>query len=133
MLLKEKRIYVADDDENVCEAIATILEDEGATVIKGKNGDRLFAAVAFGKPDLIITDLYMPESDGFDAIDHIKTYLEETCPILVITGHATEENIERAEKLGVTECLAKPLKADHLVDAVLQLISVNEANTRISM
>ncbi len=125
MLLNEKRIYVADDDENVRDAIATTLEDEGATVITGGDGERLFASVAFGKPDLIITDLYMPNSDGFDAIYSIKEYLEEECPILVITGHATELNLSRAEQLGATECIAKPLKADKLIDTVVRLIGVN--------
>ncbi len=125
MLLNEKRIYIADDDENVRDAIAMTLEDEGATVIKGIDGDRLFASVAFGKPDLIITDLYMPNSDGFESIHAIKEYLLEECPILVVTGHATKENITRAEKLGATECLAKPLKADTLVDTVVRLISMH--------
>ncbi len=125
MLLNEKRIYVADDDENVRDAIAMTLEEEGATVIKGIDGERLFVSVAFGKPDLIITDLYMPNSDGFEAIYSIKEYLEEECPILVITGHATEENIYRAEQLGATECIAKPLKADKLVDTVIRLIGAN--------
>ena len=126
MLLNEKRIYVADDDVNVLDAIATTLEDEGATVIKGIDGDRLFAAVTFGKPDLIITDLYMPNSDGFDSIQSIKEFLYEECPILVITGHPTEENIRRAEELGATECIAKPLKADKLLATVVRLIEENE-------
>ena len=125
MLLNEKRIYIADDDEDVRDAIATTLEDEGATVIKGTDGERLFASVTFGKPDLIITDLYMPNSDGFEAIHDIKEYLREECPILVVTGHATEENISRAEELGATECITKPLKAGKLVDTVVRLIGAN--------
>ena len=125
MLLSNRRIYVADDDESVRDAIATILEDEGATVIQGNDGERLFASVAFGKPDLIITDLYMPNSDGFESIQAIKELLDEDCPILVITGHPTEDNITRAEELGATECIAKPLKVDKLLDTVLRLIKAN--------
>lgn len=123
MLLSEKRIYIADDDENVCDAIATILEEEGATVIRGKDGERLFNAVALGKPDLIITDLYMPKMDGFDSINAIKEDLLEECPILVVTGHATEENLCRAEHVGAAECIAKPLKADTLITTVVRLIN----------
>ncbi len=123
MLLNEKRIYIADDNEDVRDAIAMTLEDEGATVIKGIDGERLFAAVAFGKPDLIITDLYMPNSDGFESIQCIKEDLLEDCPILVVTGHATQDNITRAEGLGAAECISKPLKADTLIDAVIRLIN----------
>jgi CheY-like chemotaxis protein len=123
MLLNEKRIYIADDDENVRDAIATILEEEGATVIKGHDGDRLFAAVALGKPDLIITDLYMPNSDGFESIQAIREDLLEECPILVVTGYATEENVCRAEEAGAVECMAKPLTADKLVHTVVRLIN----------
>lgn len=123
MLLEDKRIYIADDDEDTRDAIATILEDEGATVIQGADGDRLFAAVALGKPDLIITDLYMPNTDGFDSIHAIKEDLLEECPILVVTGHATDENLMRAVHVGAAECLAKPLKADELVETVVKLIN----------
>lgn len=125
MLLTDKRIYIADDDEDVRDAIALTLEDEGATVIKGIDGERLFAAVAFGKPDLIITDLYMPNSDGFESIQSIKEDLLEDCPILVVTGHATQDNIIRAERLGAVECISKPLKADTLIDTVVRLIDAH--------
>lgn len=125
MLLNDKRIYIADDDEEVRDAIAMTLEDEGATVIKGGDGERLFAAVALGKPDLIITDLYMPQADGFESIQCIKEDLLEECPILVITGHASQENLSRAEKLGAVKCLSKPLKADTLIDTVVKLIEAH--------
>lgn len=122
MRLKGKRIYIADDDENVYEALTIILEDEGAKVIGGINGSKIFTAVSFGKPDCIIMDLYMPHTDGFDAIGAIKDFLPVECPILVLTGHATPENLARALKLGATECLAKPIKADELIDTVVRLI-----------
>ena len=121
MRLDGKRIYIADDEEVVLDAITTILEDEGATAIGGINGQRLFTSVTFGKPDCIIADLYMPGCDGFDAIDAMKG-LAVSCPILVVTGHATEENTTRARELGATECIAKPLKADELIDNVVRLI-----------
>lgn len=123
MLLNKKRIYIADDDADVCDAMATILEEEGATVIKGIDGERLFNAVALGKPDLIITDLYMPNTDGFEAIHAIKEDLREECPILVVTGHATYENVMLAEHVGAAECIAKPLKADKLISTVVKLIN----------
>lgn len=122
MRLKEKRIYIADDDEDVLEAITMILEDEGAKVIGGTDGKKIFTSVSFGNPDCIITDLYMPDSDGFDAIGAMKDFLSVDCPILVLTGHATEENIARAQELGATECISKPIKADELVDTVVRLI-----------
>ena len=122
MRLKGKRIYIADDEENVLYVITAMLEREGAKVVAGINGRKMFTAVSFGEPDCIITDLYMPLTDGFDAIGAIKEVLPVDCPILVLTGHATQENIARALELGATECLAKPLKADELIDAVVRLI-----------
>ena len=122
MRLDGKRIYVADDDENVLDAITTILEDEGAKVIGGTDGQKIFTSVTFGTPDCIITDLYMPNSNGFDVIKAMKDFLSVSCPILVVTGHATEENIARAKRLGATACMAKPLKVDQLIDTVAGLI-----------
>ena len=52
----------------------------------------------------------------------MKDFLSISCPILVLTGHATEENIVRARELGATECMAKPLKADYFIDTVARLI-----------
>lgn len=122
MKLNGKKIYVADDDKEVREALVTILEDEGATVIGGSDGKKIFTSVSFGNPDCILTDLYMPNSDGFDAIGAMKDFLSISCPILVVTGYPTEENIARAMELGATECIAKPLKADVLIDTVARLI-----------
>ena len=59
MRLKDKRVYVADDDENVLEAITTILEDEGAEVIGRPDGMKIFTSVSLGEPDCIIMDLYI--------------------------------------------------------------------------
>lgn len=67
-------------------------------------------------------DLYMPNSDGFDAIEALKDFLDVDCPILVLTGHATEDNIERAMALGATECISKPLKADLLIETIERII-----------
>ena len=122
MRLKGKRIYIADDDENVLYVITAMLEREGAKVVAGINGSKMFTAVSFGDPDCIITDLYMPLADGFDAIGAIKEVLPIDCPILVLTGYPSEENIARALELGATECLAKPLKPDELIDTVVRLI-----------
>ena len=118
MRLRNKRIYVADDDENVLDAVATILEDEGAEVIGGSDGKRIFTSVSLGDPDCIIMDLYMPNADGFVTIEAVKAFLPVNCPIIVLTGHATEENISRAKALGAAACMAKPLKADELIDTI---------------
>lgn len=123
MKLEGKRIYVADDNEDVREAVTTILEDEGAIVIGGADGKDIFTSISFGKPDCIVMDLYMPNSDGFDAIEAINDFLSVDCPILVLTGHATEENIERAMELGATECMAKPVKVDQFIDTIERIIN----------
>ena len=122
MQLEGKRIYIADDDKNVLEVITVMLECEGAKVIGGTDGQKIFTSVTFGNPDCIITDLYMPHSDGFCAIEAIKDFLSIPCPILVLTGHATEENIARAYDLGATECLSKPVDKDKLIDTIARLI-----------
>ncbi len=123
MRLKDKRIYVADDDESILEVVTAILEKEGAKVIGSPDGKKIFTSVSFGTPDCIIVDLYMPNSDGFDAIEAIKDFLSLSCPILVLTGYATEENIAMALELGATKCIAKPIKADELIETVASLIA----------
>ena len=122
MQLEGKRIYIADDDKSVLEVITGMLECEGAKVIGGTDGQEIFTSVTFGKPDCIITDLYMPHSDGFSAIEAMRDFLSVSCPILVLTGHATKKNIARAHELGAAECLSKPVQKDKLIDTVARLI-----------
>lgn len=126
MVLKGKSIYIADDDENVLDALSTVLEAEGANVFRSTDGQKIFTAVTFGKPDCIIMDLYMPQSNGFISIQAMKELLNIDCPILVLTGHGTEENINKAKALGATECMLKPLKAGDLIHTVLKLISSSD-------
>jgi DNA-binding response OmpR family regulator len=122
MRLEGKKIYVADDDENVRDAITMILEEEGADVIGLPDGKKIFTMVSLKNPDCILMDLYTPNSDGFDAIGGIKEFFSDSCPILVVTGHPTDENIARAKDLGATECISKPLEADDLVEVVARLV-----------
>ena len=122
MRLKDKRIYVADDDEQVLEVISMVLEEEGAKVVRCTDGEKIFTSATLGNPDCIITDLYMPNSDGFEAIGAMKHFLSISCPILVLTGYPTENNISRVLELGASKCLSKPLKVGELIDAVAGLI-----------
>lgn len=129
MRLKDKRIYVADDDVQVLEVLSIVLEEEGARVVRCTDGEKIFTSATLGKPDCIITDLYMPNSDGFEAIDAMKHLLSMPCPILVLTGYPTEENISRALELGASKCLSKPLTAGELVDTVTSLIDSFDNNS----
>ena len=122
MRLEGKKIYVADDDENVRDAITMILEEEGAEVVGLPDGKKIFTMVSLKEPDCILMDLYMPNSDGFEAIEGITEFFSRSCPILVVTGHPSDENIARAKELGAVECISKPLEADDLVDTVARLV-----------
>ncbi len=124
MRLKGKKIYIADDDLNVLEIVTKILEKEGATVIQGTDGKKIFTSVSvsFNKPDCIILDLFMPNANGFEAIDAMKDFLLLDCPIIVLTGYATDENISRVSELGVSTFLTKPVNSNELISTVVKLV-----------
>ncbi len=103
----KNRILVIDDEKRMCDSIKVLLSNIGYEVDTAENGrsgiDKL-KAQTFG---LVITDLMMPEMDGFAVMKYIK----ENCPntlVIVITGYASVESAVRAIRSGAYDYILKP-------------------------
>jgi two-component system, cell cycle response regulator DivK len=88
------------------------------------DGEHAVWKVALLKPDLVVMDLAMPFLDGWEATRTINSHrtLGHT-PIIVLTGHASEENLRRAHEVGADALVTKPCLPDALVADVRQLLS----------
>jgi DNA-binding NtrC family response regulator len=103
----KSRILVIDDEKRMCDSIKVLLSNIGYAVDTAENGRIGIEKLNSDKFDLVITDLMMPELDGFAVMKHIK----ENCPstlVIVITGYASVESAVRAIRSGAYDYILKP-------------------------
>jgi DNA-binding NtrC family response regulator len=102
-------ILVVDDEPGICELIMEILEDEGYLVATAENAAVAREARRVQRPDLILLDIWMPDTDG---ISLLKEWTEDDhlpCPIIMMSGHGTVETAVEATRLGAYDFIEKPL------------------------
>ncbi len=103
------RIAVADDEQDMRDYFAKILPRLGHQVVAvAENGAELLRLCKSAHPDLVITDIKMPDMDGIDAA--IKIYQEEPVPVILVSAYHDPALIQRAEADHVMGYLVKPIK-----------------------
>lgn len=113
------RALVVDDSRAIREAMTSILGREGWIVDVAEDGARALQLTRQLRYDLIVTDLEMPELDGFDLIARLrKDDRFRTTPVVIITSRANPEHRRRAKELGVRALVAKPITRRKLLEAL---------------
>jgi len=117
-----KTILVAEDVEINQQLIRHILESSGARVVIAKNGAEALAQVQNQIFDCVIMDVQMPEMDGIQATEQIRSLedpLLSSIPIIALTANCQPEDLMKYEQAGMNDYLAKPFVEGHLVEAIL--------------
>jgi two-component system nitrogen regulation response regulator NtrX len=109
-------ILVVDDEQDIRELVAGILEDEGHGTRMAGDADSALAAVRSRRPTLVFLDIWLQGSrlDGLELLAEIKT-LHPELPVVMISGHGTIETAVSAIKTGAYDYIEKPFKADRLI------------------
>jgi len=109
-------ILIIDDEADIRELVAGILEDEGYTTRTARDSDDASAAIAARRPNLIFLDIWLQGSrlDGLQLLDSVKQQHPEL-PVVMISGHGNIETAVAAIKQGAYDFIEKPFKADRLV------------------
>lgn len=111
------RIAVADDEVDMQEYFQEVLTEHGHQVVAVvSNGQQLVAACEEHRPDLVITDIQMPQMDGLEAAREI--YQRWPIPVIVVTGHRDTSLIDRAGRYHVMAYLVKPIKESDIEPAI---------------
>ena len=111
------RIVVADDEVDMREYLQTILPCFGHTVVAvAETGEELVEKCRETRPDLVITDIKMPEMDGIDAAKQI--YRDFPIPVILVSAYHDQELVDRAEEDHVLAFLVKPIKQADLEPAI---------------
>src|SRR6266568_4162618 len=109
-------ILIVDDEADIRELVAGILQDEGYITRTARDSDEALAAVAARRPNLVFLDIWLQGSrlDGLQVLDAIKRENAEV-PVVMISGHGNIETAVAAIKRGAYDFIEKPFKADRLV------------------
>lgn len=115
------KILVIDDTKAIADIVKNILDKEGHTATSCYNGREGIKALTTNAAfDLVITDMIMPEQDGYDVINHVKANLPHT-KIIVMTGGGvaiTPQQVIRSIGNDIEIFLTKPIGKSELIDAV---------------
>ena len=109
-------ILVVDDEADIRDQVAGILEDEGYQVRTAADSEAALASLRARKPSLIVLDIWMQGGgmDGLELLDMVKS-LDPDLPIVMISGHGNIETAVSAIKRGAYDFLEKPFKSDRLL------------------
>ncbi len=120
-------ILVVDDEQDIRELVAGILEDEGYAVRTAQDSERALTALRERRPALLILDIWMQGGgmDGLELLDMVKA-LDQDLPVIMISGHGTIETAVSAIKRGAYDFLEKPFKADRLVLLVARALEATQ-------
>jgi two-component system, cell cycle response regulator DivK len=122
-LLKDWDIIVIDDEPDSLEVARYILDFYGANVHIATNGKEGVELVGKVKPRFVISDLSMPEMDGWEFLSELKSAVyTQDIPVIALTAHAMRGDRERAIAAGFHNYLTKPLTANTFMDELLILL-----------
>ena len=107
-------ILLVEDEANARKGLTQFLQGLDYDVITAANGNEAMALFKSEKPDLVISDIRMPEMDGIETLKRIKA-IHPLVEVIMLTGHATFETAIQGMKLGAFDYLMKPCEIDDLI------------------
>lgn len=114
-----KRLLVVDDEPNLLRAVAAVLRDEGFEVATARNGREALISIAQGAPDLIVSDVRMPQMDGYELARRLRSAANfALIPIIFLTAKDETEDRVEGFRAGVDVYLTKPFEPDELVAVI---------------
>lgn len=111
-------ILVVDDELGIRDLLSEILNDEGHNVDLAENAAQARGARQRSRPDLVLLDIWMPDTDGVTLLKEWSTTGMLTMPVIMMSGHATIETAVEATKIGAQSFLEKPITLQKLLKAV---------------
>ncbi|PTB21525.1 two-component system response regulator [Trinickia symbiotica] len=113
-------ILVVDDEMGIRELLSEILSDEGHAVEVAENAQQARDYRLRQAPDLVLLDIWMPDTDGVTLLKEWAAQGQLTMPVIMMSGHATIDTAVEATKIGALNFLEKPIALQKLLKAVEQ-------------
>lgn len=128
------RILVTDDEPNIVRLIQVNLERQGFTVETANNGAQALEKIRANRPDLLVSDVMMPEMDGFELLSNIRRDpLLENLPVIMLTAKAQDRDVLEGYTRGADMYLTKPFNPIELVTFAKRLLQTNTDDGRMQI
>jgi two-component system cell cycle response regulator len=113
------KLLTVDDSKIVRMIVSRALKTYDCQIIEAANGVEGLAAAEREKPDLILLDITMPVMDGLEMLTRLRQNPElKATPVIMLTAESSQENVARADGLGVSGYVVKPFKEDQIITAL---------------
>ncbi len=119
-----KTVLVVDDSPTMRQMVAFTLSNAGFTVVEAGNGKEAMGKIGGGtKPDLVVTDLNMPEMDGITLIQEIrKNAALKFTPILMLTTESSDDKKKAGQAAGATGWVVKPFNPEQMLKVIQKVL-----------
>jgi CheY-like chemotaxis protein len=108
--------YLVDDDPDILAMLSRVLEEAGHRVEASPSSLQALKQIPMSRPDCVITDIMMPEMDGFETTQHIRALSHfDNLPIIALTAKAMLGDREKCIEAGASDYITKPVDLDQLL------------------
>jgi DNA-binding NtrC family response regulator len=111
--MEQINVLVVDDEQDVLHTLESMLRELNFNPIIANNGDRAMEIIEHNKIDVVLSDIYMPETDGFELLNNVRAFDKEIV-FLMITGKPTIETAVQSIREGAYDYITKPFDLDDL-------------------
>ena len=122
---KKKILLVIDDEKPIADGIKMMLTSEEIDCMAAYDGEEALSKAKEQQPDLILLDVRMPGLDGFEVLENLKKNVSTSnIPVIMVTSCDQPEDIEKANRLGATDYVLKPVNFDDLTSRVAKQLKI---------
>jgi DNA-binding response OmpR family regulator len=120
-----RKVLIADDDANIRNILDFTLHAEGFDVVAARNGDDAFTLALGEQPDLVILDVMMPGTNGFETCRRLKDDRRTArIPVVLLTARGSRDDRRVGEEAGADAYVTKPFSPGKLIAAVQDLLGL---------
>src|SRR5450759_1924252 len=125
-----KKILLADDSITIQKVVELTFSDGDYEVVAVNNGAKAIQKLSEMRPDIILSDIIMPEKNGYEVCEFVKSRPEfRTIPVILLTGTFEPFDPDRADKAGCDAVVTKPFESQSLIHKVEELIEQSRTST----
>src|SRR6266849_3436073 len=123
-----KKILLADDSITIQKVVELTFSDGDYEVTAVNNGNKAVQKLSEMRPDIILSDIIMPEKNGYEVCEYVKSHPEyRSIPVILLTGTFEPFDPDRADKAGCDAVVTKPFESQSLIHKVEELIEQSKS------
>ena len=126
-ILENLTILIVEDENETRKLMQDVMQGEFAKIVSAQNGDEGLKKFKKYHPDIVVTDIAMPISDGLDMAMQIKEISKDT-PVVVLSAHSEKEKLLKAIDVGIDKYVIKPIDMDEFL-TTLEIVAKSKIET----